>query len=261
MKPIVSGQHQIAGGVRVHELTPIVLTRMGNRTTGMIARANKALGSSKLAPYPTLPTSSESAMQNRTIVACLFLCALFLAEGVAHAQQVNAAFGLNAITAPSASSASGNHFPQSVRGGLFPSFSGDFIFFKNQIGVNAEVSWRAKRSLSQAFQPFRPIFYDFNAIWAPRLAKSVQAELLAGIGAQSTRFYQDFLVCNSFSCTNFISSNHFMGHFGGGIRYYIMGHLFVRPEAHIYLVRHNVEFSSAHAARFGVSIGYTLLSP
>src|SRR5437899_12063448 len=99
----------------------------------MIARANKALGSSKLAPYPTLPTSSESAMQNRTIVASLCLCVLFLAEGVAHAQQVNAAFGLNAITAPSASSASGNHFPQSVRGGLFPSFSGDFIFFKNQI--------------------------------------------------------------------------------------------------------------------------------
>src|SRR2546422_10003613 len=108
------------------EFTPIVLTRLGNHTTGMIARTHKALGSSKLAPYPSLPTSSESAMQNRTIVASLCLCLLFLAEGFAHAQQVNAAFGLNAITAPSASSASGNHFPQSVRGGLFPSFSGDF---------------------------------------------------------------------------------------------------------------------------------------
>ncbi len=199
-------------------------------------------------------------MQKLTIVASLCLCVFFLAEREAHAQQVDAAFGLNALTAPSASSASGNHFAQSVRGGLFPSFNGDFLFFKNQIGVNAEVSWRAKRSLSQASEPFRPIFYDFNGIWAPRLAKSVQGELMAGIGAESIRFYQNFLVCNSFTCTNFISSNHFMGHFGGGIRFYIMGHLFIRPEAHIYLVRHNFEFSSARAMRFGVSIGYTLLS-
>src|SRR2546422_7034970 len=48
---------------------------------------------STLFPYTTLFRS----MQNRTIVASLCLCLLFLAGGFAHAQQVNAAFGLNAI--------------------------------------------------------------------------------------------------------------------------------------------------------------------
>jgi hypothetical protein len=48
-----------------------------------------------------------------------------------------------------------------------------------------------------------------------------------------------------------------MGHIGAGIRYYIWGHLFIRPEAHLYLVHNNVEFPSSQAARFGMSIGYT----
>ena len=34
-----------------------------------------------------------------------------------------------------------------------------------------------------------------------------------------------------------------MGHFGGGIRYYIYGHFFVRPEAHLYMIHNNQEFS------------------
>ena len=48
-----------------------------------------------------------------------------------------------------------------------------------------------------------------------------------------------------------------MGHFGGGFRYYFHGHFFVRPEAHLYMIHNNLEFSSPYATRFGVSLGYT----
>jgi hypothetical protein len=47
-----------------------------------------------------------------------------------------------------------------------------------------------------------------------------------------------------------------MGHFGGGVRFYFLGHAFVRPEAHLYLVHNNFEFSGARAVRVGASIGY-----
>ncbi len=46
------------------------------------------------------------------------------------------------------------------------------------------------------------------------------------------------LVCG-FTCTDFVSSNHFIGHFGAGLRYYFRGHCFVRPEADLYLIRNN----------------------
>ncbi len=191
-------------------------------------------------------------------VATLCVSALFLMAGTARGQEIDAAFGMNALTAPSAASASGSYFPQSLRGGAFPSFSGDLLFF-HHFGIGGEVSWRGSRSFFQGLptQPFRPLLYDFNGVWAPRISKKVRPELQAGIGAESIRFYQNFVVCSFTSCTNYVSSNHFLGHFGGALRFYVFGPIFIRPEAHVYLIRNNYEFSSAHATRFGVSIGFT----
>jgi len=180
----------------------------------------------------------------------------FMIPAIAEAQQLDAAFGLNALTAPSASSASGNYSPQTLSGGAYPSFSGDFLF-KGRFGVNGEVAWRASQNLYAGVQPYRPIFYDFNGIWVPEFGKLAAAELMAGVGVESLRAYQPFYSCGFTGCTNYVSTNHFMGHFGGGLRLYLHGHFFVRPEAHLYLVRNNVEFSSGRATRFGISIGYT----
>ncbi len=179
--------------------------------------------------------------------------------GSALAQNLDIAFGVNAITAPSASEADSNHAAQSLTGGAYPVVSGDVLIFKN-FGVGSELAWRATRGNyfpAGDNQPFRPLFYDFNAIWVPKLAKHTHAELMAGIGAQSTRFYTPPEICGLFSCITFVSSNHFMGHFGAGIRLYPVGHFFIRPEAHLYLVNNNLEFSSARAVRYGMSIGYS----
>ena len=193
-------------------------------------------------------------MRKLSLMAVLVLP--FLVHSTAHAQQFDVAFGVGTLTAPSASSATGSHAPVSLTGGAYPVFSADLLL-KRQFGVSGELAWRASQNLYGGLQPYRPLFYDFNGIYAPKLGKHAAAELSAGIGWESLRFYQGFTSCGAISCTDFVSSNHFMGHFGAGLRYYFRGHFFVRPEADVYVINNNQEFSSPRATRFGVSLGYT----
>jgi len=184
------------------------------------------------------------------------LLTLCLTGGSAYAQQVDLAFGVNGLSAPAGSTnSSGVLFP-TMSGGAYPGFSGDLLL-KHRLGVEGELFWRASQNVYGGYEPYRPIFYAFNAIWAPRLRKSITAEVMAGIGGESLRFYTPYPTCDYFSCTNYVSSNHFMGDIGGGIRYYVWHNVFVRPEARLYLVHNNVEFSSGHAGRYGISIGYS----
>ena len=193
-----------------------------------------------------------------------FACGFFLFASTAFAQNrfgqlVNrgdVAFGFGTIEAQSASSASGNYAPQSMGGGLYPSFTVDFLLH-HSLGVSGEMSWRGGRDIYLGYEPYRPIFYDINGIWAPRFNKKVGAELTAGIGAESIRFYSGQYVCNFLTCTDYVSSNHFLGHFGGGVKIYVHGNFFVRPEANFYLIHNNNEFSSGYGTRVGASIGYS----
>lgn len=141
-------------------------------------------------------------------------------------------------------------------GGTYLSFSGDYTPW-HDFGFGGEVSWRASQNLYLGYQPYRPIFYSANAVWAPKLGKHFGIDLLAGIGAESLRFYTNYYQCNYVSCTNYVSSNHFMGVFGGGLKAYIHGGIFIRPEVRLYAIRNNVEFNSGTPVRAGVSIGYT----
>jgi hypothetical protein len=193
-------------------------------------------------------------MRKLSLIALLVLP--WLAPGTLRAQEFNVAFGVGTLVAPSASSASGDHAPVSLSGGAYPAFSAN-VLLKHRFGVSGALAWRASQNLYAGFQPYRPLFYDFGGIYAPKLGKRATAELMAGIGWESLRFYQGFTTCGAISCTDFVSSNHFMGHFGAGLRYYFYGHFFVRPEASLYLIDNNVEFSSPRATRFGVSLGYT----
>jgi hypothetical protein len=176
----------------------------------------------------------------------------------AQAQRIDVAFGLSSISAPAASAAaSGNHQPQSLDGGAYLGGSVDALFFKNRtVGVQGEFNWKASKEIylpTELNLPYRPIFWDVNAIWAPKLTKRLSLEMVAGVGAQNTRFYTG--ACSGSNC--FASSNHLMADFGGGIKWYAWKHVFLRPEARLYLVNNNVEFTSAHALRYGASIGYT----
>jgi hypothetical protein len=183
---------------------------------------------------------------------------LVLAASYVQAQQLDVAFGVSTTLSSSTNYNSSLGFPlQSEKGGAYPGFSAGVVF-KNRLGFNGEVNWRASQALYDGFQPYRPIFYDFNALYQPKLGKKLGADLMAGIGGESIREYQNYYNCNFVSCTNYTSSNHFMGHVGGGIRYYVWHRFFIRPEAHLYLIHNNVEFSSGYVGRVGASIGYSL---
>ena len=178
-----------------------------------------------------------------------------------HAQQFDAGLGFGTVKAPDAS----NGFP-TESGGLYVSFSGNLIL-KHHIGFGGEAATRLKRAPygvnSSSFSgvlPYRPIFYDFNAVYGvTSIKKKVGGDIMAGIGGQDLRFY-GFVNCSSFSgCTNYQSSNAFAWHFGADFRYYVWGHAFIRPEAHYYVVHNNSFFNNNNASRYAISIGYSFM--
>lgn len=170
----------------------------------------------------------------------------------AQGQSLDAFVGLNALTASQAV----QNIPR-LGGGLFPSAGADL--FLGPVGVGGEVAFRARRQNFQG-QELRPIYYDFNLLFAPiHIARAITPELMLGVGGQSLRVYTGITQCTSLGgCSNYASSNHLTGHLGLAVKVYLTQHLFLRPEAHFYFIRNNTEFQTSDSQRFGISIGYTL---
>jgi len=173
------------------------------------------------------------------------------------AQKIDMAFGISTLDAPAASSANGDHAPVSLTGGTYPGFSGDVLFFHN-LGIGGDIYWKGGQGKygGDPTLPFRPIFFDINAVYSPKLASHTYLELVGGIGAQDTRIYCQG--CGNGYNTNYQSDKHFLVDFGAGLKLY-PGHsgFFIRPEGRLYLVNNNLYFSSPRITRYGLSIGYT----
>jgi len=188
--------------------------------------------------------------------------AFFLLGNLASAQQADAMIGFGTIASTNSSSNCTTFSINCVgaeTGGLYTTLSGDVIFHR-RIGFNFEANWRTKQGLDNFGQFYRPILFDFNGDFQPRFGKKIGADLLGGIGWQTTRFYA---FNNSSSCLVFgacyTSDNHFLVHVGGGLRYYVYGHAFVRPEVHLYHILNNTDvFTNSNVIRVGASIGYTI---
>lgn len=178
------------------------------------------------------------------------------------AQQADAMFGGGTIMSAgtAACPATGGSCFVPEKGGFYPSISADVIFHK-RIGFAFETSWKGSQGNYAGLGiPFRPILFAFNGDYQPKLSKKVGLDLLGGIGWQSTRFYgyQPTSSCVYFGAC-YTSSNHFLVDVGGGLRYYVWGHVFVRPEAHFYhIVNNTADFSNNNIIRVGASIGYTI---
>lgn len=192
----------------------------------------------------------------RIVVLSAFACAALAAfSNLAQAQKIDFAFGISTVDAPGASAASGSHQPVSLTGGTYPGFSADVLFYHN-LGIGGEIYWKANQRDygGDPTLPFRPVFFDFNAIYSPKLASHTYLELSGGIGALATRFYCS--TCYN-GITNYVSDKHFMADFGAGIKFYPKGGFFIRPEGKVYLVNNNIYFSSPRVTRYGLSVGYT----
>jgi len=92
--------------------------------------------------------------------AIVFLCTSSL---IAVAQQGDVAIALGTLSAPSASFSTPSAFTQGLGGGTYFGFNGD-VLIKHHLGFEADVNWRTSQGLYAGQVPFRPIFFDFNAI-------------------------------------------------------------------------------------------------
>jgi hypothetical protein len=192
----------------------------------------------------------------RKLDTLALIALVYLMVVPAFAQQVDIAFaGGSMLSAGNSFNSSG--FVPGQGGGTFIGFNGD-VLFKGNLGVQGEVNWRASQTLYGGQVPYRPVFWDFNAIYARRFSQRLGAEALGGIGGENVRFYSGQYNCDYYgNCSNYVSSNHFMADVGGGIRLYVWRNAFIRPEIRLYLIHNNVEFSSNYPVRYGVSLGYT----
>src|SRR5271167_341709 len=131
----------------------------------------------------------RSLLRKFAFLAAVFACLVL--HNLASAQQADAMLGFGTLMSSSNNTASLSNPTIAEKGGLYPSVSADVIFHR-RLGFNFEVAWRASQGIyggCNGCQPYRPILYDFNAVLQPRLSKKLGADIMGGIGGQSTRFY------------------------------------------------------------------------
>ena len=152
--------------------------------------------------------------------------------------------------------ASVGFLPPAEKGGTYPSATIQYLW-KPHLGINAEGAFRYHQGIYNEFQPYRPLFFDLNGLYTTQVGRKSAGDVMAGAGVESLIFYNEFGNCPS-GCFSHVNSNHFLLHFGGGVRYYFFRDFFVRPEAHWYYIHNNYEFHSDNVFRIGASVGYTL---
>ena len=209
----------------------------------------------------TLQTLQEVPLRKFALLAVAL--SVFAFASLASAQQGDAYIGAGSLLSPGASgcgSQTNGTFLCPEKGGTYLNLGADVIF-KDRIGAAFDVNWKASQGdFGGLGVPYRPLLFTFNGVFQPRLSKKAGLDLFGGIGWQSTRFYG---YTPTSSCVFFgacyTSSNHFLVDVGGGIRYYVWGHMFVRPEVRYYHVLNNSDnFTSGNVVRVGASIGYTI---
>ena len=130
-------------------------------------------------------------MRKFAFLAAIF--AFFALANLASAQQGDAYLGFGTVVSPSAPSCGTSNsgvYTCPEDGGLYVNLGADVIFHR-RLGVAFDAAWKGGQGAygGTGGQPFRPLLFDFNGVYQPRINKKVGGELVGGIGWQSTRFY------------------------------------------------------------------------
>ena len=153
----------------------------------------------------------------------------------------------------------GTLYPTPKLGGAFGKFGAGYMF-KPTLGLGGEYSFRFTQG-PYAGLNYRPKFYDFNAIWMPiSSSKQVVPEFQAGIGGATLSYYFPQQCISGIACsssTYLVSSSHFQTHLSAGLRLYVKGGIFIRPQFDIHYVNNFYQFSSGWVPEYGAVIGYT----
>lgn len=184
------------------------------------------------------------------------ICAAF-----AHAQQLDLALSGSTLWSSKNTTASVGFLPPPLKGGTYIGGSAQYQWSK-RLSFNAEGTFRYHQAVYNGFQPYRPILYDANAVYATRFAPKVRGDFMAGLGGETLLFYYSYAYCTNPAggCRTYIDRTHFLVHLGAGVRYYVWRNMFLRPEVHWYFIPNNYEFHSDNIFRLGASLGYTFRS-
>jgi hypothetical protein len=115
--------------------------------------------------------------------------------------------------------------------GVFGTIGGG-LFLKENYGFGAQVSFRFKQGDYVGYG-YRPIFYDFNGMWTPKVGKFVVPEFQGGFGGLNLRFYDasNPYVDSTGRVSTFAGSfNHFQLHAAAGLRFKAKDHIYIRPQ-------------------------------
>lgn len=206
------------------------------------------------------------------------LALLLLAGGKqASAQGVSAYFGAGSAWDSAGTSAGcppGNLFddftgfcePGPTMGGAFGVFGADFML-KPQFGINAQYAFRFAQAsyLPNAGLNMRPAFYDFNAVWQPTagIEKRVVPVLEGGVGgARVALYFTQQCSITGINCTSSypagFNANHFQVHGAAGVKLYVKGNIFIKPQFDIHYVTNLTDqFGHNWVPQVTVSIGYS----
>lgn len=215
---------------------------------------------------------------SKLMIRVLPLLVLFSLAGVprASAQGVSTYFGLGSafdsaatssgcpsgqISDPFASFQPGPCVGVADMGGVFGVFGADFMITPH-LGVNGEYSWRFTQSnyLPSDSVNIRPAFYDFNAVYQPGSGdKRIVPVLEGGIGGAKLSLYASQSAGSVLTSSQlFGTSNHFQVHAAAGVKLYVKGDIFIKPQFDLHYVRNLTDqYGRNFVPAFTISIGYT----
>ena len=217
-------------------------------------------------------------MSKLTLRTILLVCGLLLigVDG-AHAQRVSVYFALgSAKDRAGTTSNSTNSCPSGqlfdglicetggTIGGLF-GVGGVDVRFKRHLGINVEYAFHFKLSpfLADDSLNMRPAFYDVNVMWM-RVAGHRIAPVLEG-GAGGARLGLQFTSATPLTGITSTSSfpagstpNHAQLHFGAGLKFYVKGNVFIKPQFDLhYVFNFTDQFGRNLVPQYTGAVGYT----
>jgi len=151
-------------------------------------------------------------------------------------------------------------------GGAFGVFGADFMI-KPHFGVNGEYAFRFAQApyLPDVGLNMRPSFFDFNAVWEPKNGSDARIVpvLEGGIGdARVSLYITQQCMLTGINCTTSyaagINANHFQIHAAAGVKVYVKGGIFIKPQFDFHYVPNlTQQFGHDYVPQVTVSLGYT----
>jgi hypothetical protein len=160
----------------------------------------------------------------------------------------------------------GNCEPGPTIGGVFGVFGADFMW-KSHLGFNGEYAFRFAQAdyLPAAGLKFRPGFYDFNVVYEPIAGSDsrIVPVIEGGIGGARIALYQAQTVSvtgitSTFTYPAGLNANHFQVHGAIGVKLYVKGNIFIKPQFDIHYVTHLTDqFGRNMVPEYTVAVGYS----